>query len=44
MSTWNVASMAIEKSAARLRVARARGIKPTRTTIQTTEMPIPGDE
>lgn len=35
------ASLAIERSMLRLRVAKARGIKPTRTTIRTMEAPIP---
>lgn len=38
------ASLALERSLVRLRVARARGIKPTRTGITTTEKPIPGEE
>ncbi len=37
------AGFALERSLARLRVAKARGIKPTRSAIQTTEMPIPGE-
>ncbi len=36
------ASIAVEKSLVRLRVAKARGIKPTYQPIVTTEMPIPG--
>ena len=36
------ASVAVEKSLTRLRVAKARGIKPTHQPIITTEMPIPG--
>lgn len=36
------ASIAMEKSMARLRVAKARGIKPTHQPIVTREMPIPG--
>ncbi len=36
------ASIAVEKSLVRLRVAKARGIKPIYQPIVTTEMPIPG--
>jgi F-type H+-transporting ATPase subunit epsilon len=36
------ASIAMEKSMSRLRVARSRGIKPTHQPIVTHEMPIPG--
>lgn len=36
------ASISVEKSRVRLRVAKARGIKPTYQPIVTTEMPIPG--
>ncbi|NKB86921.1 MAG: F0F1 ATP synthase subunit epsilon [Acidobacteria bacterium] len=36
------ATIAMEKSLARLRVAKARGIKPTHQPIVTHEMPIPG--
>lgn len=35
---------AVERSLARLRVAQARGIKPTRTGVVTTEAPIPGEK
>lgn len=38
------ASLALERSLVRLRVAQARGIKPRRTGITTTEKPIPGEE
>ena len=38
------ASVAIERSLARLRVAQARGIKATRTGITTTAAPSPGEE
>ena len=37
------AGFALERSLSRLRVAKARGIKPTRSAIKTTEMPIPGE-
>ena len=37
------ATMAVERSLARLRVAKARGVKSSRTQITTTEMPIPGE-
>ena len=37
------ASLAMERSLVRLRVARARGIKPAHQTITTREMPIPGE-
>lgn len=36
------ATIALERSMTRLQVAKARGIKPTRTGITTTAMPIPG--
>lgn len=38
------ATLAMERSLARLRVAQARGIKPSRTGIKTVEKPIPGEE
>ena len=38
------AALAVERSLARLRVAKARGIKATRTGITTTEAPIPGED
>lgn len=38
------ASVSIERSLTRLAVARDRGVKAARTTIQTTEQPIPGEE
>jgi F-type H+-transporting ATPase subunit epsilon len=37
------ASIAMERSLTRLRVAQSRGVKGTRTQIETTEMPIPGE-
>ncbi len=37
------AGFALERSLTRLHVAKARGIKPTRSAIETTEMPIPGE-
>lgn len=37
------ATIAMERSLARLRVAQARGIKPVRTGVVTTEAPIPGE-
>ncbi len=37
------ATLALQRSLTRLRVARARGVKPSRTEIVTTEMPIPGE-
>jgi len=38
------ASLSVERSLARLAVARDRGVKSARTTIQTTEAPIPGED
>lgn len=38
------ASLAIERSLTRLAIARDRGVKAGRTSIHTTEMPIPGEE
>lgn len=38
------ASLSVERSLLRLSVAKDRGVKGARTTIQTTEMPIPGEE
>jgi len=37
------AGLALQRSLARLRVTKARGMKPTRSTIKTIEMPIPGE-
>lgn len=38
------ATLAVERSLTRLRVAQARGIKASRTQITTTEQPIPGEK
>lgn len=38
------ATIALARSRTRLQVAKARGIKPTRTGIKTVEMPIPGEQ
>lgn len=38
------AAIAMERSRTRLQVAKARGVKPTRTVIKTVEMPIPGEQ
>jgi len=38
------AILSMERSRTRLRVAEARGVRAARTTITTTEMPIPGEQ